>query len=54
MARKAGLFPHMGHEKEPPQPHGPRPKGHPPFHSHSSRPKRHIKGGAGKEHGGKR
>jgi hypothetical protein len=34
----------MGHESEPKQPHGPRVGGkHPPVHSHSARPKRHIK-----------
>jgi hypothetical protein len=34
----------MGHESEPTQPHGPRVGGkHPPLHSHSVRPKRHIK-----------
>jgi hypothetical protein len=40
---------HMGHEKEPPQPHGPKVGGkHPPMHSHSSRPKRHLKTGGKK------
>jgi hypothetical protein len=34
----------LGHEAEPKQPHGPRVGGkHPPLHSHSVRPKRHIK-----------
>jgi hypothetical protein len=45
MARH-GIAPYMGHEKEPPQPHGPKAGGRrPPVHSHSARPKRAIKGG---------
>ena len=35
---------HLGHEKEPPQPHGPKERGkHPPYHSHSARPvRKHV------------
>ena len=40
---KKGPFAHMGHEKEPPQPHGPRESGRTLIHSHSARPKRHLK-----------
>ena len=37
---------YAGPEKEPPQPNGPRVGGkHPPMHSHSARPKRHVKTG---------
>jgi hypothetical protein len=43
MARK-GIAAYMGHDKEPPQPHGPRQGGRTPsVHSHSARPKRRIK-----------
>jgi hypothetical protein len=40
------VFLGMGHEKEPPQPHGPREGGRTVIHSHSHRPKRHMKGTA--------
>lgn len=34
---------YMGHEKEPPQPHGPKARGKkPPVHSHSAVPQRKI------------
>jgi hypothetical protein len=37
---------HDGMEKEPKQPHGPKQGGkHPLFHSHSARPKRHVRTG---------
>ena len=39
------VFLGMGHEKEPPQPHGPKEGGkQPPIHSHSHKPKRKMKG----------
>lgn len=44
MARKGAVGAYMGHDKEPPQPHGPRQSGRPPIHSHSARPKRALKG----------
>jgi hypothetical protein len=40
-----------GHEKEPPSKHGGGKGGkHPPIHSHSARPKRHLK--TGRKRGG--
>jgi hypothetical protein len=44
MANKKA-FGGMGHEKEPPQPHGPRQSGKVLIHSHSARPKRRMKTG---------
>jgi hypothetical protein len=40
------VFIGMGHEKEPPQPHGPKESGKSLIHSHSHRPKRKMKGTA--------
>lgn len=48
MARKGAVGAYMGHDKEPPQPHGPRQSGRPPVHSHSARPKRALKTGGRK------
>jgi hypothetical protein len=48
------VFIGMGHEKEPSQPHGPRESGKTLVHSHSARPKRHIKGASMKPMGRKR
>jgi hypothetical protein len=40
---------YAGHEKEPPSAHGGKKGGKtPPMHSHSARPKRHMKGGGRK------
>jgi len=40
----------MGHDKEPPQPHGPKQGGgHPLVHSHSFKPKRAVKGAGRKK-----
>lgn len=44
MAHKKGAVgAYMGHDKEPPQPHGPRQSGRPLVHSHSARPKRSLR-----------
>jgi hypothetical protein len=49
----SGHAKYMGFEKEPPQPHGPKVGGRAPVvHSHSMKPKRHIKAG-GKRRGKK-
>lgn len=48
MKMKSGVAPFMGHEKEPPQPHGPKMTGRPLVHSHSARPKRALKTGGRK------
>jgi hypothetical protein len=47
MARGHGTMRHMGFEKEPPAVYGGKGSGgpQPPMHSHSARPKRHMKGG---------
>ena len=37
-----GNMGYMGFEKEPPQPHGPRPRGKVLVHSHSARPRHKI------------
>jgi hypothetical protein len=46
MKSRSAVGAYMGHDKEPPQPHGPRQSGRPLIHSHSARPKRHLKGTA--------
>lgn len=43
MAKSGAVGAFMGHDKEPPQPHGPKQHGRPPIHSHSARPKRTLK-----------
>lgn len=43
MAGKMTQGTFMGHDKEPPQPNGPKVRGkNPPVHSHSAQPKRKI------------
>ena len=50
--KHGGYGTYMGFEKEPPQPHGPKQGGrHPLMHSHSARPRRHVKVGARKRGG---
>ena len=48
MPKHGAVGGYMGHEKEPPQPHGPKQSGRPLIHSHSARPKRALKTGGGK------